>query len=59
MCWSPQGFQELVFPLVEERIIVKQIFGSQENEADFFFAFFRRLTISYSFCVASSSTDNT
>lgn len=31
MCWSPQGFQELMFPLVEERIIAKQIFGSQEN----------------------------
>ena len=36
MCWSPQGFQEFVFPLVEERIIVKQIFGSQENGAGFF-----------------------
>ena len=31
MCWSPQGFQELIFPLLEERIIAKQIFGSQEN----------------------------
>lgn len=43
MCWSPQGFQELIFPLVEERIIAKQIFGSQENGADFFFCIFLKV----------------